>query len=52
MIQEQIQDQIRELCKQIVAEQNSNNLLELVTRLNKLLEEKQGKFGSNVFPAA
>jgi hypothetical protein len=47
-----IEDQIKDLCKQIVDEQDSSNFLELVTRLNKLLEERQEKLESNASSAA
>ncbi|MCU1298801.1 MAG: hypothetical protein JWO91_3079 [Acidobacteriaceae bacterium] len=47
-----INDQINEVCQQIIAEQNSRNFLALVTRLKKFLREKQEKLEKNASRAA
>jgi hypothetical protein len=39
----EMDEEIKELCKQVVAEENSKKLLELITRLNKLLEKNEFK---------
>jgi hypothetical protein len=36
-------EEIKELCKQVIAEENSKKLLELIARLNKLLEKNEFK---------
>jgi hypothetical protein len=39
----EMDEEIKELCKQVVAEENSKKLLELIARLNKLLEKNEFK---------
>jgi hypothetical protein len=40
---QEIDHEIKELCGQIVGETNSNKFLDLVTRLNTLLEQREYK---------
>jgi hypothetical protein len=47
-----IDDEINQLCRQIIAEQNSRNFLVLVTRLNELLRAKQENLEKNASRAA
>jgi hypothetical protein len=42
-----IDDEINQLCRQIIAEHNSRNSLVLVTRLNELLRAKQEHLEKN-----
>jgi hypothetical protein len=39
----EMDEEIKELCKQVVAEENLKKLLELIGRLNKLLEKNEFK---------
>jgi hypothetical protein len=39
----EMDEEIKELCKQVIAEENSTKLLELIARLNKLLEKNEFK---------
>lgn len=40
---QEMDEEIKELCKQVIAEENSKKLLELIARLNKLLEKNEFK---------
>jgi len=40
---QEMDEEIKELCRQVIAEENSKKLLELIARLNKLLEKNEFK---------
>lgn len=40
---QEMDKEIKELCEQVIAEKNSKKLLDLIARLNKLLEKDESK---------